>query len=122
MGLNWIKYFNIHTKSCSTGVYWMLIIDGYRSHMCVEFDDYYKLNNIITINMPTHSSYLLQSLNIGIFLSLKAAYSHQINLFIQISINHIIKLEFFIIYLITHNKIFIKKNIKKTFREIDISS
>ena len=37
------------------------------------------------------------------------------------SINHIIKSEFFIAYLATRNKIFIKKNIKGVFRGVDIS-
>ena len=122
MGLDWIKHFNTHIKSRSTGAYWMLIIDGYRNHMSVKFDDYCKFNNIITINMPAHSSHLLQSLDVGIFLSLKATYGHQINLFIQASINHIIKLEFFIAYLAARDKIFIEKNIKKAFREADILS
>ena len=72
--------------------------------------------------MFIYSSHLLRSLDVRIFLSLKAVYNHQINLFIQISINHIIKLEFFIIYLIIYNKIFIKKNIKKIFKKIDILS
>ena len=81
--------------------------------MSIEFDNYCKLNNIVIVNMPAYSSHLLQLLNIGIFLFLKAVYNHQINLFIQASINHIIKLEFFIIYLTAHNKIFIKKISKK---------
>ena len=82
MGLDWIKYFNIHIKSCSTGVYRILIIDSYRSYISVEFDDYCKFNNIIIINIPAHSSHLLQLLDVGIFLFLKATYNHQINLFI----------------------------------------
>ena len=85
--------------------------------MSIKFNNYYKLNNIITVSMPTHSSHLLQLLNIGIFSSLKATYGHQINLFIQASINHITKSEFFVAYLITHNKIFIKKISKKLSEE-----
>ena len=88
--------------------------------MSVEFDDYCKLNNIIIISMSAHLSHLLQLLDVGIFSFLKAAYGHQINLFIQASINHIIKLEFFIMYLTAHDKIFIKKNIKRIFREAGI--
>ena len=90
--------------------------------MSIEFDNYCKFNNIITVSMPVYLSHLLQSLNIKIFSPLKAAYSHQINLFIRASINHITKLEFFIIYLIAHNKIFTEKNIKKVFKKVDILS
>ena len=122
MGLDWIKYFNIYTKNCSTSTYQMLIIDGHRSYMSIEFDDYCKFNNIIIISISAHSSHLLQPLDVGIFSSLKTVYGHQINLFIQASINHIIKLEFFIVYLAIYNKIFIKKNIKKVFKKTDILS
>ena len=110
MDLDWIKYFNIYIKSCSIGIYWMLIINGHRSHMSVEFNDYCKFNNIIIVNMPVYSSYLLQLLDIGIFSPLKTAYGHQINLFIRVFINHITKSEFFIAYLIAYDKIFIEKN------------
>ena len=120
--MDWIKHFNIYTKNRSTGAYRILIINNHRNHISIKFDDYYKLNNIITISMSTHSSHLLQPLDVRIFSPLKTAYDHQINLFIQTSINHITKLEFFIAYLIAHNKIFIKKNIKKVFRKTDISS
>ena len=88
--------------------------------MSVEFDNYCKFNNIIIVNMPAYSSHLLQLLNVGIFLFLKTVYSYQINLFIQAFINYIIKLEFFIVYLIVQDKIFIKKNIKGVFRGVDI--
>ena len=98
----------------------MLIIDDYRSHMSVKFNDYCKLNNIIIVSMFIYSSHLLQPLDIRIFSFLKTAYSHQINFFIQAFINHITKSEFFVVYLIARDKIFIEKNIKKAFRGADI--
>ena len=98
----------------------MLIIDGHRNHISIKFNNYCKLNNIITINMPTHSSYLLQPLDVGIFSPLKAAYGHQINLFIWASINHITKSEFFVAYLAARDKIFTEKNIKEAFKGVGI--
>ena len=74
--LDWIKYFNIYIKSHSTGAYQMLIIDGHRSHMSIKFDDYCKFNNIIIVSMSAYLSYLLQLLDVGIFLFLKAVYNH----------------------------------------------
>ena len=44
--------------------------------MSVKFDNYCKLNNIITINMSAHSSHLLQSLDVEIFLFLKVVYGY----------------------------------------------
>ena len=71
--------------------------------------------------MLAYSFHLLQPLNVGLYLFLKFAYGHQINLFICIFINHITKTEFFIIYLVIHNAIFTKQNIKRKFRGIGIS-
>ena len=52
--------------------------------MSIEFDDYCKFNNIITVNMPAYSSHLLQLLDIKIFSFLKAAYNYQINLLFRL--------------------------------------
>ena len=54
----------------------MLIIDNYDSYTFIEFDEYCKFNNIITITMPVHSSHLLQPLNIELYSSLKVAYGY----------------------------------------------
>jgi len=40
IGLDWIKHFNKSTKGCTTGVYRLLILDGYESHHSIEFEDY----------------------------------------------------------------------------------
>ena len=99
----------------------MLIIDNHNSHISTKFDEYYKLNNVITINILAHSFHLLQPLNVGLYLPLKFIYGCQINLFICTFINHITKTEFFITYLAAHNAVFIKKNIKGRFKGIGIS-
>ena len=98
----------------------MLIINNYDSYMSAKFNDYCKFNKIIIINMFTHSFHLLQPLDVKLYSFLKPAYNHQINLSIQTSINHITKTKFFIVYLATHNTIFIKKNIKTKFKSTGI--
>ena len=90
-----------------------MIINSHESYISIEFNNYCKFNNIITITIPAHSSHLLQLLDIELFLFLKITYGYQINIFIQASINHIIKSEFFIVYLVAYNIIFIKKILKK---------
>ena len=99
----------------------MLIIDNHNNYISAKFNEYCKLNNIIIINMSTHSFHLLQPLNVELYLSLKFAYGCQINFFIYVFINYIIKIEFFITYLVAHNAVFIKKNIKRRFKSTGIS-
>ena len=98
----------------------MLIINDHDSHMSIKFNNYCKFNKIVIINMLMHSFHLLQPLNVKLYSFLKFMYGHQINFFIQISINHITKTEFFIVYLAAYNAIFMKKNIKTRFKNIGI--
>ena len=99
----------------------MLIINNHNNHIFTKFNEYCKFNNIIIINMFAYLFHLLQSLNITLYLFLKSAYNCQISFFICTFINHIIKIEFFIAYLITHNAVFTKKNIKRRFKNAGIS-
>ena len=99
----------------------MLIIDSHENHISAEFDEYCKVNNIVTVSIFIYSFYLLQLLDVGLYSFLKPAYGYQINFFIRASINYITKSEFFIAYLAAYNKIFTKKNIKTGFRGAGIS-
>jgi hypothetical protein len=76
----------------------MLVLDGHESHINAEFEDYCKENNIVTIYLPAHSSYLTQPLDIGCYSVLKKIYSTEISLFIKARITHITKPEFFLIF------------------------
>ncbi|KAI3391538.1 hypothetical protein diail_7158, partial [Diaporthe ilicicola] len=60
-------------------------------------------------------------LNIALFRLFKRIYSNKINLFIRVFIIYIIKLKFFIIFIIAYNKVFIKENYKSRFKKARIS-
>ena len=94
LGLQWLKHFDAHTKSRTTGEYRLLIIDGHESHDSVDFQQYCKDNKIIILCMPPHSSHLLQPLDVGCFSPLKKAYGRQVEGLMRSHINHITKLEF----------------------------
>lgn len=57
-GLDWIKHFEKHTTARTKGGYRMLVLDGHESHQSVEFEEFCKAHNIITICLPPHSSHL----------------------------------------------------------------
>ena len=69
-------------KNYFINAYQMLIIDNHNNHISIKFNNYYKFNKIVIINMLTHSFHLLQSLDVGLYSFLKPAYNHQINFFI----------------------------------------
>ncbi len=60
------------------GKYRLLILDGHESYYSPKFKLYCQQNNIITLYMPLHSSYLLQPLDVSCFRPLKQAYGCQV--------------------------------------------
>ena len=38
LGLEWVKHFDRHTKTCTVGAWRLLILDGHGSHATPEFD------------------------------------------------------------------------------------
>ena len=79
LGLAWLKHFNTHTKARSVGAHRLLIVDGHESHNSHEFHKYCLEEKIIVLQMPAHSSHLLQPLDVGCFSPLKRAYSNKIS-------------------------------------------
>ena len=69
--------------------------------------------------MFAYSFPLLQLLNVGLYLFLKFVYNRQINFFIYVFINYIIKIEFFITYSVIHNAVFTKKILKKDSKALE---
>ena len=70
--------------------------------------------------MPSHSSHLLQSLNIDCFASLKRSYRKQIEANIQFEINYINKLKFLILYNIASMEALNANNICQRFVATDL--
>ena len=95
IGLDWLNHFKGYTKPYITSGYRLLILDGYNSHQATEFDDFYKVNNIILLYISPYLLYILQPLDIGYFSLLKALYSKTIEQMIQRHITHITKDDFF---------------------------
>jgi hypothetical protein len=115
-GLEWLKHFDQHTKTRSSGRYRLLIHDGHESHYSVDFEKYCEDNHIITLCMPAHSSHLLQPLDVGCFGPLKKAYGREIEHLIRCSITHVSKTDFFPAFYAAHQAAMTESNIKGGFR------
>jgi hypothetical protein len=96
--------------------YRLLVLDGHESHHSVEFEEYCKENNIITLCMPPHSSHLLQPLDVGCFGPLKKAYGQQIEGMIRAHILHITKDDFFPAFHTAFKETMTESNIQGGFR------
>jgi hypothetical protein len=115
-GLEWLKHFDEHTKTRSSGRYRLLILDGHASHHSADFEACCEENNIITLCMPAHSSHLLQPLDVGCFGPLKKAYGREIERLIRCSITHVSKTDFFPAFHSAIQSSITKVNIQGGFR------
>lgn len=115
-GHEWIQHFDKHTRTRTTGVYRLLVLDGHDSHHSTDFEVYCKENNIVTLCMPPHSSHILQPLDVGCFSPLKTAYGKQIEGMMRASITHITKEDFFPAFLAAHKAAITPENIQGGFR------
>jgi hypothetical protein len=111
-----IQHFDRWTRHRVVSEYRLLILDGHGSHATPEFDDYYTQQKIITLYMPSHSSHILQPLDISCFGPLKHAYSQLVLGLGRLGIFHVDKADFLGMYYQTRQSIINKQNITSGFR------
>ena len=115
-GVEWIQHFEKHTKPRTQGAYRLLIMDGHESHHSTEFELFCKENKIITLCMPSHSSHILQPLDVGCFGPLKKAYGREIEGLMRAGITHITKADFLPAFHAAFKASITEKNIQGAFR------
>ena len=79
LGLEWIKHFDVHTVKQAKGGYRLLIVDDHNSHINIEFIEFCLASNIIAYCLPSHSTHLLQPLDVGLFSPLQKYYGKQVD-------------------------------------------
>ncbi len=90
--------FNKYTKDHSVDQYRLLILDDHSSYITSEFDQYCLEQLIIVLCMSSHSSHLLQLLDVDCFSILKHSYKKCIEMLMSLDINQINKQKFLSIY------------------------
>jgi len=75
MGLWWLKDFDCQTREKSDGRPRLLILDGHNSHYTLAFLEYANENNITVICYPSHTTHVLQGLDIVAFSVLKRSWT-----------------------------------------------
>jgi hypothetical protein len=115
LGLEWLKHFDMHTKTHVVGVYRLLILDGHESHLNQDFKDYCLEHKILTFCMPPHSSHILQSLDVVCFLPLKRKYSQRVRDLARRRVFHINKEGFLPAFRNAFFDVFTEQNCYKAF-------
>lgn len=60
--IKWLAHFNRFSAECQSGIYRLLLLDGFGSHCTKQFIEYCDNNKIVVFCLPRHSSHLLQLL------------------------------------------------------------
>jgi hypothetical protein len=67
LSFQWLQHFNRLSKRTQQGTYRLLIMDGYDSHLTIQFVQYCEMENILLLRLPPHSTHFLQPLDVVIF-------------------------------------------------------
>ena len=115
IGYEWIQHFDKHTKACTKGTVRLLIMDGHGSHHSGRFEEFCKQHSILTLCLPSHSSHLLQPLDVSCFGPLKASYGKEVEKKMRLGVNHITKEEFLEVYYRAHTAAMSARSIQSGF-------
>jgi hypothetical protein len=94
----------------------MPIWNGFGTHETLEILEYCFENNIVFCRMPSHISHKLQTCDVTVFGSLKAAYREQVERMDRGGINTIGKQHFTYLYSPAREKALTKRNILAAWR------
>lgn len=112
----WIKHLNTHTESRTMVAYRLLILDGHSSQATPELDQCCTANKIITLCMPTHTSHLLQPLDVSCYSPLKRLYGQEVQELARQGIYHTGKEDSLAVYIKVRVFVFIDQNITSGFQ------
>ncbi len=79
ISLQWIKHFERYSRRGQQGSWRLLIMDGFGSHDTREFLGYCEEYKIIPFTFPSHTTHLLQPLDVCVFQPLKHYHSEAVN-------------------------------------------
>ena len=124
IGLAWLEQvFDRYTKKKARQSYRLLILDGHRSHLTIDFIDYCDQNKILLAVFAAHSTHTLQPLDVVMFKPLSTAYSTELSKYLHKSqgLLPIKKGEFFPLFWKAWGTSSKEKTILKSFQATGIS-
>ncbi len=94
ISLRWLKHFDRFSQKHQQRAWRLLVMNDYESHHTREFLSYCEDHKIISFDLSSHITHLLQSLDVSVFQSLKHWHSKAVNRAVQTSDEIFSKFEF----------------------------
>ena len=118
LALEWLeKVFEPESGVICSGQPRLLVFDSHGSYIIFQLISYYLSHNILLLCLPSHSTHLLQPLDVGLFSPYQHYYGIEVDNYIRSgrNINGITK-SFFLLFLTAgHNQTFSSNNILQSF-------
>ncbi|RPA73220.1 DDE-domain-containing protein, partial [Ascobolus immersus RN42] len=112
------KHFDLHTRAHADNGkrHRLLILDGHISHTTIEFIEFCMENNIHVLCLPSHSTHLLQPLDVAMFSPLQFAYGSEVDQWCRNPRNESMSLaSFFLLYHKARLRALTTKNARSSF-------
>jgi len=120
--LEWLRHFDKHTRDRQggNGRPRLLILDGHRSHINLEFCQYAIDNNIELLCFPSHTTPLLQPLDVCLFGPLQNYHSKAADDYMRDTHAAVVKGTFWKFYSAARRQAYTKENLKSAWRKTGI--
>lgn len=66
LGLEWLKIYDHETQAKANGCWRAIILDGHDTHVMLEVIQYPRVNKIVIVCLPPHTTHVLQPLDLGL--------------------------------------------------------
>lgn len=120
IGVAWIEEFDKYMSAKAAGRYRLLIVDGHNSHYTYGFLIYARTHQILVLCYPSHTTHVLQGLDVVVFAILKRCLSEERDLWERETGETISKTNFLTIYGQAHLQAMPPKTIRTAFRKTGI--
>ena len=119
LGLQWLcEHFDMHTKEQQKGEYRLLLLDGHVSHINSTVIRFALERKIVLLCLPSHSTHLLQPLDVGVFLPLATVYKRKLTDFTDLGANYNVdKADFLRLFQEARHEAMTSANIKSAWRK-----
>ncbi len=122
ISLQCLKHFDRFSQKHQKKAWRMLMMNDYESHYTHEFLFYCENHKIILFDLSLHTTYLLQSLDVCVFQSLKHWHSKTINWAVQMSDEIFSKVKFLTVFNEFWIKVFKESIIQSAWKHTDLIS
>jgi DDE superfamily endonuclease len=98
INLAWLRHFNKVIRTKVRGLFRLLLLDGFTSHIEYDFVEYAQNNKIILFSFPPHTTHILQPLDMVCFQPFKHYHGEAIDAAVRTGDTQFSKVDFLAVF------------------------